>query len=62
MTVAQLIAELQKMPQQKTATVVMSGFHINDETGEWLQELDDSDAVEAIEVQDIGGCVLIRSK
>lgn len=62
MTVSDLIKELQRMPRGKTVTVVLSSVVSADERGDFEIDLNDSDALEADQVLDIGASVLIRSR
>jgi hypothetical protein len=56
--VADLIAELQKMPQHRPVRVMVTSIYIDD--GE--MSLSEEDASEAADVMDRGSHVLIRSK
>lgn len=62
MTVADLIRALQGMPPAKTVKVVLSSVTSADEHGDFEIDLNDSDALEADQVLDIGACVVIRSR
>jgi hypothetical protein len=62
MTVADLFAELQRLPPQKRVCVVLSHVTIADESGEGTIYLADQDALDADDVRDEGAFVLIRSR
>lgn len=62
MTVADLIRELQALPQHMSVRVVPGSVCIEDETGEGEMSLSDEDATEADEVRHMGPWVLIRGK
>ena len=62
MTVADLIRELQAMPQGSQVRVVPSSVFLADENGEGEISLSDEDATEADEVRHMGPWVLIRGK
>lgn len=62
MIVAELIKELQAMPQGVRVHVVPSQVYFADESGETMINLCDEDATEADEVRHMGPFVLIRGK
>ena len=62
MTVADLIRELQAMPQAMPVRVVPSSVYYRDESGESYINLCDEDATEADEERHMGPWVLIRGK
>ena len=63
LTVRQLIAELQRMPPDKTVKVLLSSVSIDDGSlGSYELDLSDEDALPADEVRDLGSHVLIRSE
>ena len=62
MTVAELIRELQAMPQHRRVHILPSVVHHADESGHWTIHLSEEDASEADEVRDQGAFVLIRGK
>jgi hypothetical protein len=62
MTVADLIRELQAMPQGMRVHVVTGSVTVLDIDGEYTEHLCDEDATEADEVRHMGPWVLIRGK
>lgn len=62
MTVAELIAELQRMPQGQSVRVTLSSVLVNTEMGDFLQNLSDEDSEVADEVRPMGNHVLIRGR
>lgn len=62
MTVADLIRELQAMPQGMTVRVVTSSVTIGDIEGEVVIPMGELDATVADEVRHMGPWVLIRGK
>lgn len=62
MTVADLIRELQTMPQGMAVRVVTASVTIMDIEGDFIEQLCDEDATEADEVRHMGPWVLIRGK
>ena len=62
MTVAELIAELQRHPPSKPVRVVMSQFYMYDEAGEILVHVNAANAQVADDVRNEGAYVLIRAK
>jgi len=62
MTVAELIAELQKQPPGKAVRVVMSEVYFADEQGEGHVHIHESEAQPADEVRNEGPYVLIRAR
>ena len=62
MTAAELIRELQAMPQHMSVRVVLGSIYLAAENGECEMQLDDTDATEADEVRHMGPWVLIRGK
>lgn len=62
MTVAELIAELQKHPPAKAVHVVLTHAYFADESGESDITLCDEDALPARDVINEGPYILIRSE
>ena len=63
MTVAELIREMQRMPNQHAAVRVVPGtIYYRDESGEAMINCCDEDATEADEVRHMGPWVLIRGR
>ena len=62
MIVADLIRELQAMPQHLPAKVVLERISTCDELGDRDIQLNDGDALPADEVRHAGGYVLIRGR
>lgn len=59
MTVSELIAELSKHPPGKEVRVCVRRFDMDDEAGHWTTSLTEQDALEADDVRNEGGFVLI---
>lgn len=59
MTASELIAELQKHPAGKEVRVCLRTVHMADEAGDWSQSLTEQDALQADDVRNEGGFVLI---
>lgn len=59
MTVADLIAELQRHPPGKSVRCVLSEINMLDETGDWTERLSASDALGVEDVRDEGGFILL---
>lgn len=63
MTVAELIRELQAMPNQNAPVrVVLSAAYVATDFGMAYGNLSDEDAIEADDVRNFGAFVLVRSK
>lgn len=63
MTVADLIRELQAMPNQNAPVhLVLSAAYVATDVGMAFGHLSDEDAIEADDVRNFGPFVLIRSK
>lgn len=62
MIVAELIAELQRMPPGKPVKVLLTNVTHCDELGDFDITLTDEDAIEADHVFNMGSHVLIRSR
>lgn len=62
MTVAELIRELQTMPQHLPAKVVLTRVATCDELGDHDIELNDDDAENVDDVRRSGGFVLIKGR
>lgn len=59
MTVADLIAELQKMPPHKECRVCTRSIAMADESGDWEQHLTEEDAMAVNEVRNEGAFILV---
>ena len=62
MTVAELIRELQAMPQHRRVHVTQARVYMATEAGEYAIELSEEDATEADDVRDQGAFVLIQGR
>lgn len=62
MTVAELIAELQRQPQGRPVRVIMRQVFFRDEQGETMIRVSEEEATEADAVSNEGPYVLIRGK